>query len=196
MRHKHSARRHAQPEESGNDFSKTRLLPGWNFSYREAQTKPLTKVAALVTDGVDAALLKALRAGLNDAGVALAVVAPVVGGVQASDGRWIEADETVSADLSALFDAIAVLVPAEGVKRVANNPAARGFIADAYAHAIFIAYAAKSASLLECAGVPIKLDRGLMALNNQADIVAFVQKCQTLHHRARASRMTGDEHVR
>src|SRR6266704_483944 len=47
------------------------------------------KVGALVTDGVDSAILQALRTALEKEGALLEIVAPHVGGVEASDGSWV-----------------------------------------------------------------------------------------------------------
>ena len=53
------------------------------------------KVGALVTDGADAKLLDALKAALKKEGALLKLVAPNVGGIEASDGSFLEADEKV-----------------------------------------------------------------------------------------------------
>ena len=50
------------------------------------------KIGALISDGVDAAVLKALQAAVQKEGAVLKLVAPHVGGVEAGDGSWIEAD--------------------------------------------------------------------------------------------------------
>ena len=49
------------------------------------------KLGILVTDGTDAALLKALQAAVAKAGALSRSSRPQVGGVKASDGSWIEA---------------------------------------------------------------------------------------------------------
>ena len=49
------------------------------------------KVGALVTDGVDINILTALKTALEEEGALLEIVAPHVGGVEASDGSWITA---------------------------------------------------------------------------------------------------------
>jgi catalase len=53
------------------------------------------KVGAVVTDGVDGTLLEALRTALHAEGAQLTIVAPMIGGVEAADGTWIEADEKI-----------------------------------------------------------------------------------------------------
>src|SRR3954463_4090074 len=47
------------------------------------------KLGILVTDGVDAGVVKALKAALDKAGAAFEIIAPKVGGAKASDGSWI-----------------------------------------------------------------------------------------------------------
>ena len=53
------------------------------------------KLGILVTDGTDAALLKALKTALTKAGATFEIIAPKVGGAKASDGSWIEADQMI-----------------------------------------------------------------------------------------------------
>jgi catalase len=72
------------------------------------------KIGALVTDGVDAVLLKALRAAAEKEGAVLKLVAPRVGGVKASDGKMIPADEKLDGGPSGVFDAVALLVSPQG----------------------------------------------------------------------------------
>src|SRR3546814_2085125 len=56
------------------------------------------KVGALVSDGVDIALVQALKKALDAEGAMLKFVAPRIGGVEASDGSFIEGDEKRSAE--------------------------------------------------------------------------------------------------
>ena len=94
-------------------------------------------VGALVTDGVDVAILKTLKSTLTKEGAMLKLIAPQVGGVKASDGTWFDADERLEGGPSVLFDAVALLPSADGVTALAKNPAARDFVADAVAHCKF-----------------------------------------------------------
>ena len=50
-----------------------------------------SKVGVLVSAGADAALLKTLQSAIEKEGAAMEVIAPKVGGVEASDGSWIDA---------------------------------------------------------------------------------------------------------
>ena len=53
----------------------------------------------------------------------LKLVAPMVGGVEASDGSCIEADEKIDGGPSVLFDAVALLPSADGAPMLAREPA-------------------------------------------------------------------------
>lgn len=136
------------------------------------------KLGVLVTDGVDAALLKAVRAAVKKEGAVLKVIAPMVGGVEASDGSWVEADEKLDGAPSILFDAVVLLVSEEGATLLADEAAARDFVADAFAHSKFIGLTAPARSLLAKAGVAP--DEGVMELKAAKDAAAFLQACRLL----------------
>jgi catalase len=136
------------------------------------------KLGAFVTDGVDAALLKALKSALEKEGAMLKIIAPIVGGVKASDGSWIDADEKIDGGPSVVFDAVAILVSEEGARMVANEATVRDFIADAFAHLKFIAYDKSAAPLLAKAGVAV--DAGVIELKAAKDAAGFVKSCRAL----------------
>jgi catalase len=138
------------------------------------------KVGAIVTDGVDAAILAGLRAALKAEGATLKLVAPEVGGVEASDGTWVGADEKLEGGPSVVFDAVAILPSAEGAARLTKRPAARDFVADAVAHQKFIAYVESALPLLAVAGVGGTLDQGFVPLKAASDCEGFVARCRKL----------------
>jgi catalase len=138
------------------------------------------KVGALVTDGVDAALLAALAAALKAEGAMLKLVAPEVGGIEASDGTWLGADEKLEGGPSVLFDAVALLPSQEGEARLAMRPAARDFVADAVAHQKFIAHVESALPLLAKAGVADNLDDGFVLLTGAPDCDGFAARCRKL----------------
>ncbi|MBV8807525.1 MAG: catalase, partial [Acidobacteriaceae bacterium] len=98
------------------------------------------KLGALITDGVNAALIAALRAAFEEEGAVIEFVAPAIGGVEANDGTWIEAGQKIDGGPSVLYDAVALLISEAGAKMLVNDGAARDFISDAYVHAKFIGY--------------------------------------------------------
>ncbi len=77
------------------------------------------KLGILVTDGTDAGLFAALQAAVKKAGAATETIAPKVGGVKASDGTWIEAQQMIDGGPSVLYDAVAVLPSEAGDRRLA-----------------------------------------------------------------------------
>ena len=60
-----------------------------------------------------------------------------------------------------LFDAVALLVSEPGANQLTDEPAARDFIADAYAHSKFIAYTEAAKPFLTTVVTADKLDRRL-----------------------------------
>jgi catalase len=139
------------------------------------------KVGALVTDGVDGTLLDALRTALDAEGAQLTVVAPMVGGVEAADGTWIEADEKIDGAPSVVFDAVALLVSEQGAEVLVNESTARDFIADAFAHLKFIAYVDFALPMMARAGIDEQdVDAGCIELSTGKSAKAFVEACRKL----------------
>jgi catalase len=138
------------------------------------------KIGALVTDGVDADILGALRKALEQEGAMLKLVAPQVGGVEASDGSWHVCDEKIDGGPSVVFDAVAVLVAGDAAAGLAEEATARDFVADAFAHLKFIAYVESAMPLLEKAGIASSRDEGVIALGAAKDAAGFVASCRKL----------------
>ena len=108
------------------------------------------------------------------------LVAPMVGGVEASDGSWIEADEKIDGGPSVVFDAVAMLLSDAGAQLLAEEATARDFVADAFAHCKFIAHSAAAMPLLEKAGIAASRDSGVIALGGPADATRFLETCRQL----------------
>ena len=142
------------------------------------------KIGALVTDGVDAALLAALMEAVAAEGALIEFVAPKVGGVVASDGTLIPAQQKIGGGPSVLYDAVAILPSAEGVALLAKDATAKDFINDAYAHAKFIAFSAAAEPLFAKIGLPA-VDGGFLALTTPTDAAKFITLCRSLRFWAR-----------
>ncbi len=142
------------------------------------------KVGVLMTDAADARLLAALVRALTKAGASWEVVAPTIAGVELSDGELVEAKHRLNGGPSVLFDAVAILVSEAGATLLAKEPAARDFVADAFAHAKFIAHVPAADPLLAKAGVA-QLDEGCIALEEAADAERFVEACGALGYWSR-----------
>ena len=143
------------------------------------------KVGVLVSNGADAALLKKLQAAIEKEGAVMEVIAPKVGGVEASDGSWIEARHMIDGGPSVLFDAVALLLTEEGAERLSAEPAARDFVADAFAHCKFIAYTAGAGPLMAKAGVAPEADEGVIELKAGKSVDIFIESCRKLRLWAR-----------
>jgi catalase len=144
------------------------------------------KLGALVTDGVDIAILKSLKSALKKEGALLEIIAPKVGGVEASDGSWIEAAQKIGGGPSVLYDAVALLPSKNSAQDLPHDPAARDFVADAFAHFKFIGHTEAATTLLAKAGVPANHDDGLFALKKPGDCSEFIAACRQLRFWARA----------
>ena len=74
-----------------------------------------------------------------------------------------------------------------GSSSLVTNPAARDFVADAFAHLKFIAYVDAALPLFEKAGIQADLDDGCMNLtaskrSGAKSAEAFVAMCRSLRH--------------
>ncbi|MBD9650194.1 catalase [Ensifer sp. ENS09] len=138
------------------------------------------KLGVLVTAGADTGLLKTLQSAIEKEGAEMDVVAPKVGGVEAADGSWIVAKHMVDGGPSVLFDAVALVLSKEGAERLAEEAAARDFVADAFAHCKFIGFSAEALPLLARAGIEPDLDEGLIALDAEKSVTAFIKSCRRL----------------
>ena len=112
------------------------------------------KLGVLVSDGVDADLLQAVQAAFKQEGAVVKLVAPMVGGVEASDGSWIAADEKIDGGPSVVFDAVAVLLSDAGAQLLAEEATARDFVADAFAHCKFIGHTRRRCRCWRKPGLP------------------------------------------
>jgi catalase len=138
------------------------------------------KLGILVSDGVNADLLQAVQAAFKQEGAVVKLVAPMVGGVEASDSSWIEADEKIDGGPSVVFDAVAVLLSDAGARLLADEATARDFVSDAFAHCKFIGHSAAALPLLEKAGIAAPRDAGVIQLGGPADAAGFLASCRQL----------------
>jgi catalase len=116
------------------------------------------RLGLLVTDGTDAAVVKAVQKAFEAAKATVTIVAPKVGGVTLSDGKKLPADELLKGAPSVLFDAVAVVPSADGAVELAKDPAAKDFVNDAFNHYKYIGVGADALPFFEEAGVPVEGD--------------------------------------
>lgn len=135
------------------------------------------KIGVLVTDGSDAGEVKGIVDAAKAEGAMVMFVGPIAGSVTLSDGSELDLDEKVDGAPSAVFDAVAILPSADGVKMLAMMPAARDFAATAWAHYKFAAYNDAARTLFAKAGLPDGLDKGFLPAS---DATGFVAACRGL----------------
>lgn len=119
-------------------------------------------VGILIHDGSDATLVANVRKAAEKAGAAVKIVAPKVGGARLSDGGKMVADGQLAGTPSINFDAVAVVLGAEGAKALAKEAAAVDFVRDAFGHLKAIGLDAGGRSLFEAAG--LEADEGVFDL--------------------------------
>ncbi|POF29427.1 catalase [Roseibium marinum] len=147
------------------------------------------KLGVLLTDGVDMDVIDGLKKALEKEGAEIEFIAPMIGGAEASDGTWIEAQQKIDGGPSVLYDAVAILTSKDGVKDLINMPEARDFAADAFAHCKYIAYSAEARPLLEKAGIWSDLDDGCRELSKRGDGQEFIKSCRALRFWERAAKL-------
>ncbi|RTM08215.1 MAG: catalase [Hyphomicrobiales bacterium] len=143
------------------------------------------KLGILVTDGTDAALLKALTGAMGKAGAAFEIIAPKVGGAKTSDGSLIEAQQMINGGPSVLYDAVALLPSKAAMADLIKESTARDFVADAFAHCKFIGYVEAAMPLLDKAGISENLDEGCVVLSGPKDVAVFLSALGALRLWAR-----------
>jgi catalase len=148
------------------------------------------KVGVLVTDGVDAKLIGALRIAVEAEGATLEVVAPTVGGVEMSDGKSLAADHKFGGGPSVLFDAVAILNAADATEDLLPNAAVGDFIRDAFGHLKFIGYTEAAMPLFEKAGIADALDEACVKLDGSKSVGDFISACRKLRFWKREEAVT------
>jgi catalase len=140
------------------------------------------KIGVLVTEGADATLIAALQDAAAKEGTNVEFVAPTIGGTTASDGTELPADQKLDGGPSVLYDAVVILTTNDGAATLAQHPAARDFLTDAYAHAKFIGYTDAAAPLFAATGVDRLIDNGFLQLGAGTDAAEFLARCRQLRY--------------
>jgi len=140
------------------------------------------KLGILLTDGADASLLASLLKAVAKAGAMAELIAAKVGGVKMADRSLVPAQQQLEGAPSVLYDAVVLLVSDEGAVDLSRLPAARDFVADAFAHNKFIGYTAPAELLLEKAGLSAHQDEGVLELESAKATTAFLNACAQLRY--------------
>ncbi|MGB5812679.1 MAG: catalase, partial [Polyangiales bacterium] len=146
------------------------------------------RLGVLVSDGLDSKILDELEKAVHRAKATIALIAPRIGGVEATDGSSYEADELIDGGPSVLYDAVAIVVSKDGAESLKNEAAARDFVADAHAHNKFVGYVGAAATLFGAAGLDEDtLDDGYVRLEGKSSIKRFIDSCGALRFWKRSS---------
>jgi catalase len=143
------------------------------------------RLGILACDGANGELLAELVRELGERGATRQVVAPTVYGVMDHAGQRIDAQQQLEGGPSVLYDAVVLLLGEAGRAPLLEHPAARQFVADAFAHCKFIGYTPAARELLDAAGVGDRLDAGCFALSKLDDLGPFLDACGQLRYWAR-----------
>jgi catalase len=126
-------------------------------------------IGILVADGSDGSVVQKLRKAAPDAGATVKIVAPKVGGAKLADGSLLEADGQLQGTPSVVFDAVAIVLSAQGAQMLSKESAAIDFVSNAFVHLKAIAATDSAKTLLDKANVV--LDAGVV---DAADVKGFV----------------------
>jgi catalase len=140
------------------------------------------KLGLLLSDGADTAIVKALIAAVDAEGAVYEVIAPKIGGVTLADGTTVAAQHKIDGGPSVLFDAVAIIVSAEGASLLSRDAAAKDFATDAFAHCKYIGFSAEARAIFEKAGIADDLDEACLPLAKAGDAKGFIQACRSLRH--------------
>ncbi len=121
------------------------------------------QVGILIADGSDGGEIDAVVAAVEGAGGKPFLVAPKVGGAKLADGSMKKAQGQLAGSPSQIFDAVAVILSAEGCKTLLKEGAAVQWVMDAFGHLKAIGANAAAKPLLDKAGV--EPDAGVVGLD-------------------------------
>ena len=124
------------------------------------------KVAILVADGSDGAVVDAVKAEVEGDGGSVFIVAPKIGGAKLKGGKTLAADGQLAGSPSVLFDAVAIVLSEDGCAQMLKEGAAVDFAKDAFGHLKAIGHTPEAQPLLDKAGV--EPDAGVIDLSKDA----------------------------
>ena len=109
------------------------------------------KVAFLVANHVDSAVITGVRKALEASGASIKLIAPRLGEITGSDGKKIKVDRSLPTVSSVLFDAVFIPGGQQSVDALSADPHAVLFVKEAYKHGKAIAATDEGAALIAMA---------------------------------------------
>lgn len=131
-------------------------------------------IGILIANGSDGVIIEKINKAATDAGATVKIIASKVGSVKLAAGPILAVDGQLAGTPSVLFDAVAVILSAEGAKALAMESAAIDFVRDAFGHLKAIAVDQGGRALVSIANVVP--DAGIVDAN---DINAFLAAAKT-----------------
>jgi catalase len=110
-------------------------------------------IGILYADGSDGKAIKSLVSAIEKQGGRPVLIAPKAGGAVLAGGSKLQANGQLQGTPSQTVDAIAVVLSAEGCKKLLNEAAAVQFVMDAFGHLKAIGHTPDAQPLLDKAGV-------------------------------------------
>lgn len=133
------------------------------------------KVAILVADGSDGAVVSSVRKAVEGDGGSVFIVAPKIGGAKLADGSTLAADGQLAGSPSVLFDAVAIILSDDGCAQLMKEGAAVDFAKDAFGHLKAVGFTPQAQPLLDKAGV--EPDDGVVDIAQSAK--GFIEPART-----------------
>ncbi len=133
-------------------------------------------IGLLIADGSDAVVIEKLKKAVIQAGAAIKIIAPKVGGAKLAYGRMLSADGQLAGTPSVLFDAVAIILSEEGAKTLSMESAAIDFVRDAFGHLKAIAVDKGGQALLSKAN--IVHDEGVVDVSDKDKFIAAAKTRQ------------------
>ena len=127
-------------------------------------------IGILIADGSDGAIIEKINKAATDAGATVKIIASKVGSVKLAAGSILVIDAQLAGTPSVLFDAVAVILSAEGAKALSMESAAIDFVRDAFGHLKAIAVDQGGRALLSIAKV--EPDAGVVDANDKDAFIA------------------------
>ena len=133
-------------------------------------------IGILVADGSDGNAIKKLKQAALDAGASIKIVAPKIGGAKLADGSLLAVDGQLAGTPSVLFDAVAIVLSADGAASLSHESAALGFVCDAFSHLKAMAVDVGGQVLLDKANV--QKDAGVVDAGNAGQFITLAKTRQ------------------
>jgi catalase len=110
-------------------------------------------IGILFADGSDGDAIESVVTAIKREGGRPILVAPKAGGATLANGEKLTANGQLAGSPSQIFDAVAVVLSAEGCATLIKEAAAVQFVMDAFGHLKAIGYSPEAQPLLDKAGV-------------------------------------------